>query len=347
MVSMGEQGLRRYSEIIDEASRGDFESPVLRKLRDGLTQGTTPPPQALHNLFRLAELGEARRNMLHPVLNPVLHWDIHVVRAAERWKLRHGTDLRGWLDALGELDALSALAGLAHAHPEWAYPTFGEEPVLEAEALGHPLLPPRDCVTNDVRVGPPGTFLLVTGSNMSGKSTLLRAIGANVVLAGAGAPVHATRLTLPEVEVRASMRFQDALDEGVSYFMAGLRRLKAVVEGARDAPPERPVLYLLDEILQGTNTAERQIAARGGIRELLGCQAVGAVTTHDLSLADVDDLKARAEAVHFVDLPGDEEEPIAFDYRLRPGIATSTNALKLMELMGLPTPDSDPEGTST
>ncbi len=138
------------------------------------------------------------------------------------------------------------------------------------------------------------------------------------------------------------MRFQDALDEGVSYFMAGLKRLKSVVDAARAAPPDRPVLYLLDEILQGTNTAERQIAARGVIRELLECRAIGAVTTHDLSLADVPDLQERADAVHFVDLPGDEDEPIAFDYRLRPGIATSTNALKLMELMGLPTPGDDP-----
>jgi energy-coupling factor transporter ATP-binding protein EcfA2 len=340
-VSMGERGLRRYAEIIEQASQGDFQSPVLRKLRDGLTAGETPPPAALRRLFKIVELGEARRNILHPVLNLLLHWDIHVLRAAERWKRHHGKDLRGWLEALGEIDALSALAGLAHAHPDWAFPTFLSESKIDARRIGHPLLSSEESVPNDVQLGPPGTFLLVTGSNMSGKSTLLRSIGLNVVLAGSGGPVCAESLSLASLDLRASMRFRDALDEGLSYFMAGLTRLKHVVESAREATPEKPVLYLLDEILQGTNTAERQIAARGVIRELLTCNAIGAVTTHDLSLADSPDLSKSSQKVHFRDLPGTDEEPLIFDYTLRPGIATSTNALKLMELMGLAATDGD------
>jgi energy-coupling factor transporter ATP-binding protein EcfA2 len=340
-ISMGERGLRRYAEIIEQASRGEFESPVLRRLRDGLTVGEVSPPAALRRLFRIVELGEARRNIMHPILNLLFHWDIHVLRAAERWKRHHGGDLRGWLAALGEIDALSALAGLAHAHPDWAFPTFVPEVRVDAQQIAHPLLASPESVPNDVRLGPPGSFLLVTGSNMSGKSTLLRSIGLNIVLAGSGGPVCATALSLAPLDLRASMRFRDALDEGLSYFMAGLTRLKSVVESAREATPERPVLYLLDEILQGTNTAERQIAARSVIRELLTCHAIGAVTTHDLSLADAPDLSENSQKVHFRDLPGTEDQPLIFDYLLRPGIATSTNALKLMELMGLVPQDGD------
>jgi energy-coupling factor transporter ATP-binding protein EcfA2 len=340
-ASMGERGLRRYAEIIEQASDGDFESPVLRTLRDGLTAGETPPPTALRRLFKLVELGEARRNVLHPILNLLFHWDIHILRAGERWKQHHGHDLRGWLSALGEIDALSALAGLAHAHPNWTFPTFVDEARIHAQQIAHPLLASDVGIPNDVKLGPPGTFLLVTGSNMSGKSTLLRSIGLNVVLAGSGGPVCAQALSLAPVELRASMRFRDALDEGLSYFMSGLTRLKNVVESAREATADRPVLYLLDEILQGTNTAERQIAARGVIRELLTCHAIGAVTTHDLSLADAPDLSESSQKVHFSDLPGTDEQPLIFDYTLRPGIATSTNALKLMELMGLALPDGD------
>jgi len=340
-VSMGERGLRRYAEIIEQASQGDFESPILRKLRDGLTTGEVPPPEALRRLFKIVELGEVRRNAFHVVVNLLFHWDIKVLRAGARWKERHGVDLRGWLAALGEIDALSALAGLAHSHPDWTFPTFISGSRIEATQIGHPLLASDECVANDVQLGPPGSFLLVTGSNMSGKSTLLRSVGLNVVLAGSGGPVCAESLSLPPLELRASMRFRDALDEGLSYFMAGLTRLKHVVESAREATPDRPVLYLLDEILQGTNTAERQIAARGVIRELLSCHALGAVTTHDLSLADTPDLSKASQKVHFKDLPGSDERPLIFDYTLRPGIATSTNALKLMELMGLAPPDGD------
>ena len=184
--------------------------------------------------------------------------------------------------------------------------------------------------------------MLVTGSNMSGKSTLLRAIGANVILAGAGGPVCAEAMALPVADLRTSMRIRDSLEEGISYFMAELRRLKAVCDAA-SAASERPVLYLLDEILQGTNTAERQIAARRILHHLLDQHAIGAVTTHDLTLADAEDLQNRAVLVHFresVETPEDGP-PITFDYRLRPGLATSTNALRLMEIMGLALPENE------
>jgi DNA mismatch repair ATPase MutS len=209
---------------------------------------------------------------------------------------------------------------------------------VRAVTLGHPLIAEDRRVANDVDVGPPGTFLLVTGSNMSGKSTLLRAIGLNVLLAQAGGPVCASSLSLPPVSVETSMRIHDSLEEGVSYFMAALRRLREIVEAVRAAEHDgRRVLYLLDEILQGTNTAERQVATRAIIGALQAHGAIGVVTTHDLSLVDAPELSASSRPVHFSERIGDRDDEVAmsFDYRLRPGLATSRNALQLMKMIGL------------
>jgi DNA mismatch repair ATPase MutS len=188
-------------------------------------------------------------------------------------------------------------------------------------------------------VGPPGTFLFITGSNMSGKSTLLRAIGVNVTLALAGAPVCARRIRLHVVDIRTSIHVQDSLVDGVSFFMAQLQRLKDVVTAADAAAAAgaRPLLYLLDEILQGTNTAERRVAATRVIRHLIDVGAIGAVTTHDLELGVTSELESAAHAVHFTESVLEEDGRVVmnFDYRLRPGIATSTNALHLMRVVGL------------
>ena len=353
-ASSGESGLRRYHTLVARIADARFEDPLLAELRMSLIgSGEAPaeseaPARSLERLFRLVVLSDIRySDLIHYPWNLMTLWDIHVLVRLERWKEKHGAALRGWMAALGRTDALSALAGLAHAHPDWAFPEIangqpGGPPQVEARGLGHPLLAPESAVLNDVSLGPPGSLLLITGSNMSGKSTLLRAIGANVILAGAGGPVCAEAMALPVADLRTSMRIRDSLEEGISYFMAELRRLKTVCDAA-SAASERPVLYLLDEILQGTNTAERQIAARRILRHLLDQNAIGAVTTHDLTLADADNLKDRAVLVHFresVETP-EHGPPITFDYRLRPGIATSTNALRLMEIMGLALPEED------
>ena len=189
-----------------------------------------------------------------------------------------------------------------------------------------------------MRIGPPGSFVMVTGSNMSGKSTLLRAVGVNVVLAQAGGPVCATSMTMPPLALSTSMRVQDSLEEGVSYFMAAVRRLALVVEAARRTPPGGPMLlYLLDEVLQGTNTAERQVAVRRILRHLLTLPVIGLVTTHDLELAACDELAGACDAVHFSEgvEHHDEGLRLTFDYRLKPGVATSRNALKLLKIVGL------------
>jgi DNA mismatch repair ATPase MutS len=279
----------------------------------------------------------SRRNVVYAVINPVLFLDVHLTLALDRWRAASGSSVRGWLDALGSWEALSALAALAYDNPGWCDPVFtdGAEVRVSATAAGHPLLSAHQCVCNDVELGPPGTFLLVTGSNMSGKTTLLRAIGANAVLAGAGAPVCARAFSLPPVRVHTSMRIDDSLAQGVSLFMAELLRIRGIVEAADAQGP--PVLYLLDEILHGTNTAERRVAARAVIRHLLAKGAVGAVSSHDLTLAEAADLDAAASKVHFREQVGRAEgrTHLTFDYLLRPGLATTRNALKLLDAVGL------------
>ncbi len=367
----GESGLRSLAPLLGHLLRAPLQSPLAAAIRDRLGKGRHSAPREIATLRRLLDMADLRRSPLfHLPLALVLHWDLHVLAALERWQARSGPHARDWLRATGEMEALSSLATLAADHPDWTMPTLDPHArTLRARALGHPLLPPANCVRNDIEAAPPGSFLLVTGSNMSGKSTLLRAIGLNAVLAQAGAPVCATSLTLPPLRVVTSMRIDDSLADGVSFFMAELRRLKRVVDAARQSTdrPTRParaphpgdssprdfatgatdanasptrVLFLLDEILQGTNSAERRIAARTVIRLLLQTGAVGAITTHDLGLADADDLMARASLVHFresVEEPAQDTPGggLSFDYRLRDGIATSTNALKLLGLVGL------------
>jgi hypothetical protein len=324
-----------------------WDSPQLVRLRDDLGHGADAAHHGLSGLLRLLDTVESRRNIVYVTLAPVLLLDVHLGLALERWQARYGKEVRGWLDAAGEWEALSAVATLTHDHPDWVYPELyepGTEVVLSGRALRHPLLHPDRSVGNDVEVGPPGTFLLVTGSNMSGKSTLLRSIGLNAVLAGVGAPVAADALSLPCFRVFTCMRVDDSLEEGVSLFMAELLRIRSVVDAARAQDPEgRPVLYLLDEMLHGTNTAERRVAARGIARHLLEAGAVGAVSTHDLAFAESPELTGPAQPVHFrehIEGRGPDGRPrITFDYRLRPGIATTRNALKLLEAVGLSLPD--------
>ncbi len=318
-----------------------FVAPALTRLQaDMAAEGVSAYGQ-MRRLERLSRFIVPATALTHGLMQRLILWDVQVLVALEGWQQAAGGRARRWLAALGEVEALAMLGGLAHAEPEWSYPDLDAAPprAFAALALGHPLLAADMRVANDVTLGPPGAFLLVTGSNMSGKSTLLRAIGVNAVLAGAGGPVCARALRLPSVTLWTSMRIEDSLAQGVSYYMAELQRLKAVVDAARDS--ERAggavLLYLLDEILQGTNTAERQIAARRIIAHLVAHGAIGAISTHDLNLADAPEIAALARPIHFTEhfATGPEGPTMTFDYRLRPGIATSTNALRLMEIVGI------------
>lgn len=338
----GESGVRQYGPLLAHLAAAPLDSPYAAALRQRVGTGPRSAPDEIATLRRLLDMADARRSpLLHYPLAVILHWDVHVLAGLERWKARSGSRVRDWLDAVGEAEALASLAALQADHPDWTMPTLdGNARTVRAKALGHPLLAPDICVRNDIEIGPAGSFHLVTGSNMSGKSTLLRAVGLNAVLAQAGGPVCAASLRMPPLRVMTSILVEDSLADGVSYFMAGLQRLKLIVDAARSsipAPDPQPpaTLYLLDEILQGTNSAERRIAARTVLRQLLETGAIGAVTTHDLSLADADDLTARAVAVHLTESVDDGADALTFDYRLRDGIATSTNALKLLAMVGL------------
>ncbi len=287
---------------------------------------------AIQALTRRVTAFQSRANLFVALLGPFLLWDLHAAMALESWRARHGRSVRDWFQALGEAEALSALATYVFEHPLDAWPELiGDPPTFEAEDLGHPLLPIDRCVRNDVRLDGKGTALLVTGSNMSGKSTLLRACGLSVVMALAGLPVRAKRLKVSRVQLATCMRVADSLQEGQSYFLAEVRRLKQVVDLARAGAPE---LFLLDEILQGTNTRERSLGARGVVRRLVELGATGLVSTHDLSLVQLGEaLGSRLKFAHFTDqVAGDR---MSFDYRMRPGVVQSSNALRVMRANGL------------
>jgi hypothetical protein len=338
-VSAREGELLRYAEAMEVAVGRPATAEILRRNAGLLAPAGVPAHRWMDLLHRRVVLGDARHaSLLHFPLQLLLLWDFHIVWLLERWQRDAGRRVRGWLAALGEIEALAALAGLRFDNPGWAFPTVEEnEDRVTARGLGHPLIAEAQRVGNDVEVGPPGSFLLVTGSNMSGKSTLLRSIGINTVLAQAGGPVCAVEMRLPPVEIATSILIEDSLAAGVSFFMAEVLRIQAVVAAAdRCAAEGRRLLYLLDEILRGTNSSERQIAVRRVVRHLLRQGALGAISTHDLQLAEIEELRAVSRPVHFRETihPGGEGPAMTFDYKMRPGVATTVNALKLMELVG-------------
>jgi hypothetical protein len=335
-ASIGERALGRYVSMLSLVCGESWASPELLRLRGAMCIGGEAP-SILAQLARIAGWSELRgQPLIHFPIQALTLWDFHLYFALERWRRRSGRHVRGWIDALAAVDALATMSMIRADEPTWSTPRVdpaGDR--LSAAALGHPLIPDPRRVVNDIEVGPPGTTVLITGSNMSGKSTLLRAIGLNAVLAQAGAPVCAASFVMPPADLHTSIRIQDSLELGISYFMAALARLKQIVDAAeRGAAPGRGLLYLLDEVLQGTNSVERAIAVRAVVRHLLDARAIGVITTHDLGLADEEPLESAGRLAHFTEQVH-PDGTMTFDYRLRPGLATSTNALRLMQLIGI------------
>ena len=331
----GQQALNRYAAIFEHATLAPRTAPLLQALYDRISAEGATAPRCMRRLNRILAFGELRTMpALHFPVQALALWDFHVLFALERWRERYGRRVRGWLEALGELDTLALFATAQRDNPGWAVPEVASTPEIAGDGIGHPLIPDERRVANDVSIGPPGTLLLITGSNMSGKSTLLRSIGLNIVLAQAGGCVCARRMGLPECDLQTSIRVQDSLELGLSYFMAALARLKGVVDAAEHERPGRVLVYLLDEILQGTNSVERSIAVRAVARHLLDAGAIGAMTTHDLGLAEEEPLKGAAKFWHFSETL-DPDGTMRFDYSLKPGLATSRNALRLMKMIGI------------
>jgi hypothetical protein len=332
--------LRLLSEVLLRLERESFQSPLLAALRASLDTEGAPPSRRIGRLNRLMELLDSRDHVLLRVAEPFVLWTTHLAFAVEAWRSHSGPVVRRWLRATGEMEALCSLASHAFEHPDDPFPQFSEEgALLEAEAIGHPLIEESRVVRNSVRIGggaPAGPrVLVVSGSNMSGKSTLLRTLGVNAVLAQAGAPVRARRLRMSSLAVGASIRVTDSLQGGVSGFYAEILRLRQILDAtARPGPEGAPVLFLIDEFLHGTNSHDRRIGAEALVRGLVERGAIGLITTHDLALAEIaDTLGERVANVHFEDHL--EDGRMVFDYAMRPGVVRKSNAIELMRSVGL------------
>lgn len=309
-----------------------FDAPRLAQLRADLDVEGKPPSHRLARLSVLQDLEESRHNPMMGGFSLLVLWDLHLAYAIEDWRRSSGPALRRWLTAVGEIEALSSLAGYRYERPNDIFPEFVDgPPAVEGEALGHPLLGGQQVVTNDLRIGGEPQVLIVSGSNMSGKSTMLRTVGINTVLAQAGAPVYAKSLRLSPLAIGASIRIVDSLQEGTSRFYAEIKRLRQIMD-ATNGP--LPVLFLIDEFLHGTNSHDRRIGAEAIVSGLVDRGAIGLVTTHDLALAHIGDtLAPRGANVHFQDHL--EDGRMRFDYKMQPGIVQKSNAIELMRSVGL------------
>ncbi len=334
-VSATEGAFLRYGTLLELIERHGLPDPLLSELRERLGSDESAPSVAMARFRRLVGWFDLRHNgLVHPLVNLFLLWDLNCALGLERWQRAVGKRLRGWFDVVGWFEALASLAAFAADEPGLCYPELEESTLFEAEGLAHPLLPAEKRVANTVLLRGPGHALLVTGSNMSGKSTLLRAMGVSTVLALAGAPVTATRFRLSRLRVATSIQVADSLEHGVSHFFAEIQKLKRVVDLAHSSGP---VLFLLDEILHGTNSRERQLGARWVLAELIRKGSLGAISTHDQELCHLP--PEQMECVELVHLRESVEDGrMTFDFRVYPGPVTSGNALRLMRIVGLDVP---------
>jgi hypothetical protein len=334
-------GLTPLTAVLRLAEQESFTSNLLRSIPERLATEGIACSARIAELHRLTHGFEAALyNQFFAPLALTFGLPIHLAHAAELWRERYGAAVPAWLDAVSDFEALLSLAGYAVEHPGDTWPELVEgTPRFVAGWLGHPLLAEKECVRNDVSIGDPVRLLVVSGSNMAGKSTLMRAVGVNAVLAFTGAPVRAASLTLTPLQIGTVIRVSDSLQTGKSLFFAAIERLKRVTALA-EGP--RPLLFLLDELLAGTNSHDRRIGAEAVLQRLVAMGAIGIVTTHDLALTEIaDDLGSAATNMHFRDrLVGDT---MRFDYTLRPGVVDRGNALALMRLVGLmPEPEGAP-----
>lgn len=326
------QDLKLLSAVLDRLEREKFSAPKLVSLQATLQKDGVPASRTVARLGRLVDYLVSRRGLVVQALDRFVFWTLQSSVAIELWRKQFGPSIRGWLAAVGELEALSDLASYAYEHPEDTFPEFTDDaPHFEAEALGHPLIPKARAIANDVNLGRDLRLMIISGPNMAGKSTFTRAVGINAVLAQCGAPVRARRLRLSPLSVAASVCILDSLQGGISHFYAEILRLKLIVDLTNGSSP---VLFLLDELLQGTNSHDRRIGAQAIARTLFERRAIGLLTTHDLAIAEIADvLGPQAANFHFEDRF--EDGKLIFDYQLTPGIVRTSNALQLMRSIGL------------
>ncbi|MGH9453468.1 MAG: MutS-related protein [Terriglobia bacterium] len=329
------KGLILFAQILEVIEQEEFSASRLQEMvwklkSSGLTAG-----RAMRRLARVVDWLEARDGLIVQIIDLPALFTVQLGFAADAWRRRWGSNARVWLEAAGEVEALLSLATYAYEHPDDPFPALVEtgnsQPLFEGEDLGHPLIPSAQCVRNSVRLDNDTRVLLVSGSNMSGKSTLLRVVGINTVLAMAGAPVRAKRLCLTPFALGSSIRVSDSLQNGRSRFYTEILRIRQVFDLAEGS---LPVLFLFDELLEGTNSEDRRVGAEGLIRAFMGRATVGLITTHDLALTAIaKSFEASVRNVHFQEYIGDGK--MTFDYKLRDGVVKTSNALELMRLIGL------------
>jgi MutS domain V len=331
-IACNAEGLVLFAIILELLEKESFTSPQLQKLCAPLKEQTKPASQVIRSLARIVYWIDARHSLLAHLVDLPLLYTLQVAFAAESWRRHSGARMRSWVDVAAEMEALLSLATYSSEHPADPFPIFVEDssPAFTGEALGHPLVSDARCVRNDVRLDNETRVMLVSGSNMSGKSTLLRTVGLNAVLAMAGAPIRGKSLRLSPLNIGTCIRRADSLQQGRSGFYTEILQIRRVFQLAGDSAA---LLFLFDELLEGTNSKDRRIGAEGLLRSLLNRRALGVVTTHDLALTEIaDSSKGQIRNVHFEDQVKDGK--MYFDYKLREGVIAKSNALELMRVMG-------------
>lgn len=325
--------LSALAEILRRIETEKLESPLLQSLQAQLASDGHSSSEGIRRLGTLWDYVESRHNMIVKLLDFILMYSVHVAFVLQSWRRRYGRSIQAWLATVAEIEAMISLSAYAYEHPADPFPEFtspGDSPYFAGESLGHPLLPGAACIRNSVTLNKGNPVLMVSGSNMSGKSTLLRTVGINTVLAMMGAPVRAGRLRLSSLRLGTCIRISDSLRSGVSHFYAEIKRIRDVVDLSRSGP----LLFLFDEVLQGTNSHDRRVGAEAILRTLLNQGALGMVSTHDLALTAIADVfPGRIRNVHFQEKL--EEGKLSFDYRLREGVVTTSNGIELMKSIGL------------
>jgi MutS domain V len=331
-VDEAAQELRLLADVLALLEKQSFRAPLLVEVRASLDAEGVPPSVRLARLGRIMDSLDSRDNILVKLMEPFVLWTPYWAIQVEEWRKQSGRAVRRWLEATGAMEALSSIAGYAFEHPEDPFPEFAESGLcFEGEGLAHPLIAEDRAVRNDLAIGGDLRIVVVSGSNMSGKSTMLRTVGINTVLAQMGAPVRARRMKLSPLAVGASIRLNDSLHEGRSRFYAEILRLRQILDLTAG---KLPVLFLIDEFMHGTNSHDRRIGAEAMARGLVKRGAIGLITTHDLALASIaDELGSKAANVHFEDSV--EGSEIHFDYKMRPGVVRKSNAIELMRSVGL------------
>lgn len=338
-TTLAEKGLAHYAQLIAPIEKQSFESVFCQHLQQKFTRGPQPASASIKRLSYIISQLNVRYNAFAVVFNVLGLWDLQWVYRLEAWKETARDRLPEWFDAMAEFEALSSLGNLYANNPDWVVPELSNNAQLTAQEMGHPLIDRHHRVNNSIVIPTNGHIKLITGSNMAGKSTFLRTVGINIVLAMAGAPVCAKRLSLPVLQVYTSMRTQDALHESTSSFFAELKRLKVIIHAVEASAgqqyPQPQAFFLLDEILKGTNSKDRHTGSKALIRQLIQSNGSGIIATHDLELGALEAVSDGAVENLRIEVAVEEDGALHFDYKLKKGVSQSFNATTLMRRMGI------------